>query len=356
MKPTTNSSDDSLINGMDIPSQSQEQTNINDNTNATGFQQVSQPTTTDQLASSNQETQNVGVNPFSNSAEPSNETLNPFSSSFGQSNTTPSPEAAATPSITPTAQQTEVPPQNTSSLDPPPSPASPAQPTPSTVNLENAMVQEKPKRKVPAFLIILLILVILVLGAVGYLAFQNYQMGKDLTQTPTAKTTLIAPPTAIPTPGYTVFQSKILPIEFMMPSGWTAKESEDTKLADQKIIDATSPDFSYNGGSISAGFEFKVGPVNNLTKKYQTFDAFSAEENPDNLYIAKTINNTQWLVSGNEAKTLINTNPLTVALYSSADNISYATEIFNNILQSFKLLNISPTQTPTASPSAIPLD
>ena len=170
--------------------------------------------------------------------------------------------------------------------------------------------------------------------------------------------TLQIPPTTEPSANYTTYKSNVLPVEFMMPAGWVANESQDTELADQKVIDATSPDFSYSESSIAAGFEFKVGPVNNLTKKYDSFDAFAAEENPDNLYSIMTINGISWLVKGNEAKTLLDNTPLTVALYSSSENASSASSIFSDILNSFKILTPTPSAivTPLASPSANPLE
>ncbi len=247
--------------------------------------------------------------------------------------------------------------QTTSPLDTPPAPPSQPQPIQAPVNLGSTIMEEKPKKKLPLFLIFLLFLVVIVLGAVGYLAYQNYNLNKNINKTP-AQTPLSKPAAEKnPYEGYITYKSTALPIEFMVPSDWKVNETQQKDLADQKMINVDSPDFSYGEGTISKGYEFRIGPVDNLTKKYDSFDAFSAEENTGNFYSQKSINGTVWLVKSNEAKTLITNTPLTVALYSSADLAENAVEIFNKILNSVKITQTSsntPTSTPISTSSAMP--
>jgi hypothetical protein len=262
----------------------------------------------------------------------------------------------------PQVQQTQGSGQMTSSLDPPPSPPSQLQPVQNQINLGSAVVQEKPKKKIPVFLLILLLLVIVVIGAVGFLAYQNFNLSKNMPQTTSTTNQQIPlqqPPTIDPYSGYKKFVSTILPIEFMAPSDWTAQETKDEDLGNQKLIKIDSPDFSYGENETIQGYEFRVGPVTDLAKKYSSFDAFSVEENTDNLYTTKTINSVLWLVKGNEAKTLIDGAPVTVALYSGTGQAATSTDIFNKILNSMTIktaqVNITPTVNP-ASPSANPLE
>ena len=201
-----------------------------------------------------------------------------------------------------------------------------------------------------------MILVVIVLVSVGYLAYQNHL----LTQQPSSnqQTTLSVPVTTNPTVEYIAFISTILPIEFMVPNDWKTQETQNNELSNQKMIDSNSSDFAYKveGGDIASGFELRVGPVSDLTKKYDSFDAFSAEENLDGTYTQQTINGNPWLVKGNQAKTLIDNTPLTITLYSSVDRANEAVTIFNQILTSVKISTISPTpiDTKNASPSASP--
>ena len=250
--------------------------------------------------------------------------------------------------------------QQTSPIDPPPAPVTPSQIVPDAAGLTTAMIPDKPKRgKAPVFLIILLLLVVAVLGVVGYLAYQNYNLSKAVQ--PAANEPITIPTATDPYSDYTTYKSSLLPVEFMVPGNWTIDESEDPEIANQKMIKANSPDFAYQGSEIASGFEFRVGPVNDLTKKYDTFEAFSAEENTNSLYSTKTINQTAWLVKDSEAKTLLGKSPLTISLYTSSGLAANGLEIFNKILDSFKFVSTPSAQaiTPTiqpASPSASPLN
>ena len=118
-------------------------------------------------------------------------------------------------------------------------------------------------------------------------------------------------------------------------------------MGNQKLIKADSPDFSYGESEIRTGYEFRVGPVSDLAKKYSSFDAFSVEENTDNLYTTKTINSVSWLVKGSEAKTLIDGTPVTVAFYSSTSQVAAAPDIFNKILNSITITTASVNVTPS---------
>lgn len=250
--------------------------------------------------------------------------------------------------------------QQTSPIDPPPAPVTPNQIVPDAAGLTTAVVSDKPKRgKAPVFLIILLLLVVAVLSVVGYLAYQNYNLSKAVQ--PTANEPITIPTTTDPYSDYTTHKSTLLPVEFMVPGNWIIDESEDPEIANQKMIKANSTDFAYQGSEIASGFEFRVGPVNDLTKKYDTFEAFSAEENTNSLYTTKIINQTSWLVKDSEAKTLLGKSPLTISLYTSPSLAANGLEIFNRILNSFKIVStssalpISPTSIP-ATPSASPLE
>ncbi len=266
-------------------------------------------------------------------------------------------QTAETPFIQPPAVQTPDPiqtqniPQNTSPFDPPPAPPQAPQPDPNPVDIGSKVVDEKPKKKTPVFLFILLLLVVIVLGAVGFLAYQNRKLASSVVESSIEQTSLESPALNDPFLGYVEYKSNILPIEFKHPSGWKIEESEDPDLANQKMVTATSSDFSYEGNAISQGFQFRVGPVNDLTKKYASFDSFAAEENAGGIFTEKTINGTKWLVKDIEAKTLISNSPLTIALYANTNGAATATEVFGKILNSFKIPVSVPTSSP-ATPSA----
>lgn len=381
MKPKTDPSTDSLISGMAPQSQPAQSPFSSPSTAYTNPQSIGQytgPASPYQTASpqaepppqANSYVATTPSSPFQESVipgQPLRQTSEPIPANPIPVNLQQSPFInpvqetgyAATQAVVNPVQQV----QATSPLDTPPAPPSQPQPVQNAVNLGNAVVEEKPKRKFPIFLLLLLLLVILVLGAVGYLAFQNYQLTKKTSGSSNQQPSLKAPVTADPYQGYVSYKSTILPIEFMTPSGWKTEESEDKDLANQKMIKSNSPDFAYQESEIASGFEFRVGPVNDLTKKYDSFDAFSAEENTDNLFSPKSVNGTTWLVKGNEAKTLINNSPVTIALYSNTNKSSDASDFFNKILNSIKI-SVTPTVTPIvtpvvtlpASPSATPLE
>ena len=238
--------------------------------------------------------------------------------------------------------------QMTSPNDPPPAPPSQPQMNQVQPDLTSAVVSEKPKGKTPVLLIILLLLVVGVLGTVGYLAYQNYTLSKNVSDTPPTQASLTVPEVkeeeiVDPYLNYVSHQSAIMPLTFMYPKGWIVNETENEELANQKMIKVNSADFSYEASDIAKGFDLRIGPVNDLTKKYDTFEAFAAEENTDSLFTQESINEHMWLVKGNEAKTLINKSPLTIALYASQENAQEAVNIFRNILNT---INISETPPP----------
>ena len=384
MNPKTNPTSDSLISGLNVPGQSAAPPDPSPDISSTGLPayQPQQPNPPIPTSTSYTESPDLGstFTPGIQSTPTSNEPMqNPSfqaiptqtsepltSSSFQQPDNNINQAGSFTqqPPISqqPVVQQNQVGGQMTSSLDPPPSPPSQPQQVESQINLGNAVVQEKPKRKIPVFLLILLLLVIVVIGAVGFLAYQNFNLSKNIPKTTTTTNQQIPlqqPPTVDQYAGYKKFVSTILPIEFMVPSDWTTQESKDENLGNQKLIKADSPDFSYGESEIVQGYEFRIGPVTDLAKKYSSFDAFSVEENTDNLYTSKTINSVSWLVKGNEAKTLIDETPVTIALYSGTSQVTAASDIFNKILNSITItttpVNITPTLKP-ASPSATPLE
>ena len=241
--------------------------------------------------------------------------------------------------------------QMTSPNDPPPAPPSQPQMNQVQPDLTSAVVSEKPKGKTPILLIILLLLVIGVLGTVGYLAYQNYTLSKNVSDAPPSQASLKVPEVeeeeiTDPYLNYVSHQSAIMPLTFMHPKGWIVNETENEELANQKMIKVNSADFSYEGSDIAQGFDLRIGPVNDLTKKSDTFEAFAAEENADNLFAQENINEHLWLVKGNEAKTLINKSPLTIALYASQENAQEAVNIFRNILNTINISEI-PYETPS---------
>lgn len=378
MKPKTDPAADSLISGMGIPGQ------------------VPQPQypipTTPSLDPQIPSVQNPGGNNFTAQSTqpfvsaspyvPEAAVINPFqANSLSQPSVPPispnplsnnpfqNPQQPAdvfqnqviNPSPQPVTSQIQQDVQATSPLDTPPAPPSQPPVIQSQVNLGSTVMEEKPKKKLPVFLILLLLLVVIVLGVVGFLAYQNFNLSKNITPAP-VQTPLSKPPVETDIySGYISYKSKILPVEFMIPSDWKAEETQEKDLANQKMININSSDFTYDSGAISKGYQFRVGPVNDLTKKYDSFDAFSAEENSGNLYSQKTINGAVWLIKGNEAKTLTNGTPLTVALYSSTDLASTATDFFNKILNSVKITQTAANVTPVvtikpASPSATPIE
>jgi hypothetical protein len=221
-----------------------------------------------------------------------------------------------------------------------------------TTNLRDVIASEKPKKGSP-LLLLLIFLIIIVLGGVGFLAYQNYQLAKN-TKTPAQTLTTLPTPTVEPSVTYKIYASKILPIEVMLPENWQATESANPKLGNQKVITAQSPDLNYQGSTISAGFYFTIGPVTDLTKKYNSFDEFTLEEGKTNTADLVVFNGIKFLKSGTSAKTLIEKTPVTITLYTSSDNSNKAIEFFNKILASFKLINTSSEAEVIATPSAKP--
>ena len=269
-------------------------------------------------------------------------------------------EAAPNVTQTPAPIQEPAPqPQTTqqiSPLDPPPTPM--AGTTPGAGNdLKEVITSPKPKGKFP-LLIILIILIILVLGGVGFLAYQNMQL-KNKTSTPTtnsisAPATTITTPTPNPYLNFKTVQGESIPIEVMIPSDWTVEQTENAELGNQKMIDAKSFDFAYEGASISAGYEFRIGPVSDLTKKYNSFEEFSAEANKDNSYDLVVYNQIKFLKKDTTAQTLIDKTPVSIALYSAPGSETDSIILFNKILASFKILSTPSVTGSPASPSATP--
>ena len=277
--------------------------------------------------------------------------LNPFPESVPtMAPTNPQPPVnAPLPTIpTPTMLQS-------SPLDqpPPPPPVGTQIQEPST-DLKDVITSSKPKGKFP-LAVILIILIILVLGGVGYLAYSNFQLKNKTEETP-SNNGLSLLPTPIPNPyaNFKTFKSKIIPIEVMIPSNWAIEETENIELGNQKMVSVKSFDFAYQGASISAGFEFRIGPISDLTKKYDTFEEFTAEENKDGVSDLVVFNNIKFLKQGTTAKTLIDKTPVSIALYSSPVNTNDAIILFNKILSTFKILSSSETTPTPASPSATP--
>ena len=236
---------------------------------------------------------------------------------------------------------------------PPPPPVGTQTQEPST-DLKDVITSPKPKGKFPLVLI-LVILIILVLGGVGYLAYSNFQLKNKTEETPTDnEASLLPTPTLNPYANFETFKSKIISIEVMIPNDWVVEETENIELGNQKMISAKSFDFAYQGASISAGYEFRIGPISDLTKKYNTFEEFTAEENKGGVSDLVIFNNIKFLKQGTTAKTLIDKTPVTIALYTSPANTNEGIILFNKILTTFKIIS-SPVSSPTpASPSATP--
>jgi flagellar basal body-associated protein FliL len=268
---------------------------------------------------------------------------------------TPNTAQPPTPIQEPAAPQ-QPPTQQISPLDPPPPPM--AGTTPGVGgDLKEVITPSKPRGKFP-LLAILIILIVLVLGGVGFLAYQNMQL-KNKTASP-AGNTISAPvtPFATPTPNpylnFKTVQGESIPVEVMIPSNWTVEQTENAELGNQKMIDAKSLDFAYEGASVSAGYEFRIGPVSDLTKKYNSFEEFSAEANKDASYDVVVYNQIKFLKKDTTAQTLIDKTPVSIALYTAPVNETDSIILFNQILATFKILGTpSVTETP-ASPSAIP--
>lgn len=359
MKPGVDPTSDSLISGLPTQNQASADPGVSFTGGAVQAPQAPQSESSFQTTGFPQPTSPFAPTPEPLAQEPSLPTISqPMETSFAN------PTFANPASPTMDVQQPISPPQpigiatanpqTTSPLDTPPAPASQPQPTAEPINLGSTIVEEKPKRKTPVFLIFFLLLVIIVLGAVGYLAYQNYVLNKNITTNTATKPSLTEPTTSTdPYAGYSSYKSTVLPIEFMIPSAWKAQESEEKDLANQKIIKVNSPDFAYQESTISSGFEFRVGPVNDLTKKYDSFDALAAEINATNIYTQKTINGTPWLIGNTQATTLLDSKPLTVAIYSSVDMSENAIETFAKILNSIKITAVTPSIQP-ASSSATP--
>jgi flagellar basal body-associated protein FliL len=246
--------------------------------------------------------------------------------------------------------------QQISPLDPPPPPM--AETTPGAGgDLKEVITSPKPKGKFP-ILAILIVLIILVLGGVGFLAYQNMQL-KNKAATPSGNTiNPLATPFATPTPNpYLNFKTvtgESIPVEIMIPSDWTVEQTENAELGNQKMIDAKSLDFAYEGASVSAGYEFRIGPVSDLTKKYNSFEEFSAEANKDGSYDVVVYNQIKFLKKDTTAQTLIDKTPVSIALYTTPVNETDSIILFNKILASFKILTTPNVTGAQASPSATP--
>jgi hypothetical protein len=277
--------------------------------------------------------------------------LNPFSES-GPTMASTNPQPPVNAPLPPIPQPTMM---QSSPLDqpPPPPPVGTQIQEPST-DLKDVITPSKPKGKNP-LVAILIILIILVLGGVGYLAYSNFLLKNKTEETPTNnEASLLPTPTPDPYANFKTFKSKIIPIEVMILSEWIVEETEDIELGNQKMVSAKSFDFAYQGASISAGFEFRIGPISDLTKKYNTFEEFTAEENKDGVSDLVIFNNIKFLKQGTTAKTLIDKTPVSIALYSSPNNTNEAIILFNKILTTFKILSSTETSPTPASPSATP--
>ncbi|OGM12798.1 hypothetical protein A3A76_00895 [Candidatus Woesebacteria bacterium RIFCSPLOWO2_01_FULL_39_23] len=257
------------------------------------------------------------------------------------------PFETVTPPVTP--PQPTVPITNQASpMDPPPSPPSVGPSIQDTTpNLNEVITPRRSRSKLP-ILLILGILILLVAGGVGYLAYQNMQLKNKVTQTPL---TQVATPTPDIYTNLKTFRSNIIPVEFKVPSDWEVSESQNQELGNQKIISVKSLDFAYEGSAISKGFEFRVGPMNDLTQKYDAFEEFTAEENKDGKNDLVVLNGIKWLKNGSSAKTLIDRTPVPVALYTGTSQANVGVILFNKILSSFRIVSQVTQSTPSASPS-----
>jgi hypothetical protein len=245
--------------------------------------------------------------------------------------------------------------QQISPLDsPPPPPTGSA--TDATSELKGVISPTKAKGKFP-ILAILITLIILVLAGVGFLAYQNMQL-KNKTALPENNIVPVTSPipTATPNPylNFKTVEGVAIPVSAMIPNDWTVEQSENPDLGNQRMIDAKSPDFAYQGASVSAGYEFRIGPVSDLTKKYDAFEEFSAEVNKDGSYDLVVYNGIKFLKLGTTAQTLIDKTPVTIALYTSPNDENNAIILFNKIMATFKIISTPPISTTPATPSATP--
>jgi len=274
-----------------------------------------------------------------------NQNINP--NFGGGQNTPPSPFSNPPQPMQPPQPQPQ--PTNVPGFGQPPSPLEPP-PPPQPVSGggqgiidlppdQSPLVTEPRKRKFPLTLIIFLI-VIIILAGVGYLAYQNYIL-KNKSVTPTTTSLQELPtPMVTPTPQIIMqeYTSKILPITLSTPSEWKVTETENPELGNQKKITIESPDFAYQEDQVASGYQLMIGPVNNLTKKFEDFASFAQQENADQQGQIVTINNIQWIQYPTSAKTLLDKIPLTVALYSGEAEKTQAPSLFTQILSTFKFV------------------
>jgi hypothetical protein len=224
--------------------------------------------------------------------------------------------------------------------EPPPSP-------PPSVVLEKpgeksqfpAPFPAKPRPKI-SLIVILIILAILIWLGVGFLYLQNSKLKKGAESKPTNHSVALTPPasgpTATPEAKLKTYKSSVIPLEVQLPSDWKMSESTVPALGDQRSITFESSDFALEGSQVASGYEFRVGPVSNLTKKYKTFEDFTKVENKDGKGEIITINGIQWIKFPTSAQTLVIDSPLTVALYFSDDEKDQAPSLFSQILSTFK--------------------
>ncbi len=206
---------------------------------------------------------------------------------------------------------------------------------PPVVGQPQVAIQSKKSRKGLFLLIILVMLVIW--GVVGYLAYQNYFV-KNKTPEEQNQTQVLTPsPVADPTSNWISFKGTILAFETKLPPNWIMSEDSDPNLGDQKLVTFKSPDLIYSGANIIQGFEFRVGPYSTLSATYESFESFLTAENQDRNAKTETINGIQWLIYDTTAKSLLDSYPLTISIYSSDAQKDTSITYFKSILDNFKL-------------------
>ncbi len=279
----------------------------------------------------------AAVNPPS--IQPASPFAQPQASAEQYNQQTSDPSSVANPqtSAVPANPQPAFP-QATFPNDAPPSPAPLGQAKPEELVDQPIVSTPKSQGVKKMFLILLIIILVGFLGVGGYYLYGYFikqNTLSNLTPTPTPGGEAAATDSIV----WKTHSSQVLPVEVSIPVNWVINEVQNPDLANQKSITASSVDLTYEGSEISQGYQLSIGPVNDLTTRYVSFEEFNTAENPDGIGSQIVINNIQWIKYPTSAKTLISDLPLVVTLYAPSDQEVLAQSLFNQILENLKVVS-----------------
>jgi len=230
---------------------------------------------------------------------------------------------------------------------------------------ETPQPQPEPKTAKPSLLIGLGVLALILLASTGYLAFQNYQLKKEISQLQSSPSPTSTPD---PTASWKTYKDNKQGVEFKYPDNWyTALCEPDTfcVFLDDKPIKI--PEASEFITPIHVGFNEATNTVTN--KKY--FEEKTLEEGIERykaIFDSKTVKVVEDLlvggkeaaqVSGNSGPGMLEGEYFEYTLIQMDNKLLVIQlfgekyqNIYNQILSTFKFVEATPSATPTGSPSA----